>query len=285
MILTLLAGASAFAVTPATLPGVIRNAPDGAVIHLKPENYGAVRIVNRNWKRPIVIDAGKARLSLSIVGASGIVLRGGTFVGEDYSLTGGYAILIRNSHDIAVQGVAITAARAGISIDRSTDVSVTRAAITGMLVDGIDIASSRRVQVTDSTCSDFKTTFNQPQHPDCVQMWSSAEYGTTQDVLLKGNRARGTMQGFSGFSHTQNGIYDGGFDRIVIQGNRAEVNYAHGVFVNSCRDCTIEGNIALTLPGARWPSWVRTRDCTRCRVEKNVDQAPPNSGRDDKIQD
>ncbi|EGD59998.1 hypothetical protein Y88_1872 [Novosphingobium nitrogenifigens DSM 19370] len=274
MILALLASAASLAATPATIASVIASAPPGASIRLAPGDYGVVTIDNRNWARPIDLNADGAKLTLNVVRSGGVAVHGGTYVADTTRPNNGYAIMVRWSHGVTVDGATVTSARAGIYVDRSTDVKVLRTQIVRVLVDGIDIASSQRVLVKDSSCSDFQTE-GQQQHPDCVQMWSNPKFGITQDVTIEHNRSHGPMQGFSGFNHVTNGVDDGGFDRIVIRDNHAASTYSHGVAINACRDCEITGNTAETLPGARWRTWVHVVDCTRCRVERNHDGADP----------
>ena len=271
MLLSILAGASALMVTPANINRVLATAPAGAVIRLAPGEYGTVNIRKRHWRKPVTIEAGKARLTLNVAESSGLIVRGGTFVGGSEKTLVSYAVTLRSSHKITMDRFSVTDSALGISIRASSDIRISHADIVGMQADGIDIASSQHVTIADSSCTGFKTTFGQAIHPDCVQMWSTPDEGVTQDITLERNRAVGVMQGFSGFSHVRSGVDDGGFDRIIIQDNYAATAYPHGVHVNNCRNCVITGNTVETLPGSRWQTWVRASNCMNCKIENNTE--------------
>lgn len=271
MILAFMAAAVA-TVTPATAQQAIETAQQGAVIKLAPGSYGRVMIVRKTWSRPITIDASGASLTLNIVASRGVNIRGGTFTGALGQGGEGYAVLVRQSSNVAFENVAISSSIRGMVIDRSTDVRVTRAMLTDMRIDGVNIASSQRVTITDSSCSAFNTG---EAHPDCIQMWSSPKYGVTQDVTLLRNRSDGNMQGFTAFNHVRDGVDDGGFDRITIADSWARGQYAWGVAVFDCRNCVIRNNRGETPAGARHAVVVRATRCTNCTVTGNVDGRRP----------
>ncbi|QGP78195.1 right-handed parallel beta-helix repeat-containing protein [Sphingobium sp. CAP-1] len=266
MIIALFA-ASAMTATPVTAQRVVDTARPGAMIRLAPGDYGRLTIKNRQWKQPITIDAKAATLKLAIIQSDGVILRGGTFSGAMGAGGEGYAILLRQARRISFESPTMRASMRGLVIDRSSDVRVTRATITDMRIDGINIASSQRVTVTDSSCSNFDTG---EAHPDCIQMWSRPDRGITQDVTLLRNRSVGKMQGFTGFNHVRNGVNDGGFDRITIKDSFvAGEDAPRGIFLGDCRDCVVTGNRAQTLPGARWMETISVENCTRCTVNDN----------------
>lgn len=271
MILSLMASASVVMVTPATINTVLATARPGAVIRLAPGNYGTVSIRKRNWSKPITLEGGKARLTLNVTESSGLIVRGGTFVGNAAKTNSGgdYALILRSSKNVLLEGIRVSDSTLGIAIMTSNHIRITRAEIVGMLADGIDIASSQHVTINDSSCTNFRTQIGQALHPDCIQMWSSPKEGVTQDITIERNRAIGPMQGITGFNHVRNGTDDGGFDRIVIRDNYVANIYPHGVYINACRNCTITGNAVETLPGSRWRTWVRAPDCVNCRMEGN----------------
>lgn len=273
MILAFMAAAVA-TVTPATAQQAIETAQPGAVIKLAPGSYGRVMIVRKTWSRPITIDASGASLTLDIVASRGVNIRGGTFTGALGQGGEGYAVLVRQSSNVAFENVAFSSSIRGMVIDRSTDIRVTRATITTMRIDGINIASSQRVTITDSSCSNFNSG---EAHPDCIQMWSRPDKGITQDVMLARNRSVGWMQGFTGFNHVRNGVDDGGFDRITIKDSYvASDKWPRGIYLGDCRDCVVTGNTAETLPGARWMETIGVGNCVRCIVKDNRNGRRPN---------
>lgn len=268
-----IAAAGVVAANPMTAQQVINGAAPGAIVKLAPGKYPRLMIRGKRWVRPVVIDASGAMLTLNIVQSGGIIVRGGTFGDALGKGPDGYAMMVRSSENIAIENVALKNSIRGLIIAQSRNVRVTQAKITGMKIDGINIASSQKIAVTDSICSDFDSG---DAHPDCVQLWSRPNKGVTQDVLIARNRSIGKMQGFGGFNHVRNGVDDGGFDRITIKDNYvAGGKWPRGVFLNACRDCTITGNIAETLPGARWAVTVAAEDCKNCTVRGNQNGKRP----------
>ncbi len=274
MILTAL-GLAVIAATPATMPAQLAAARPGDRIVMAPGSYEPVTIVNRAFSPPLTLDAGKARFRLVIRKSSGIRVIGGELgpaLGSDPDNTFklgplGYAALVAASSDVGFSGTIFADAVRGMTIAQSSDVTVDRATLTRLKTDGIDIALSRRITVTNSTCTDFAP--RPGDHPDCIQMWSRPDAPPTSDIVIRGNTATGEMQGFSGFNHVRNGVDDGGFDRITIENNTVHGTYPHGVALVAGRDSRIVGNKTRTLPGARWRVSVNVKECTRCVVERN----------------
>ncbi|MCJ2180074.1 right-handed parallel beta-helix repeat-containing protein [Novosphingobium album (ex Hu et al. 2023)] len=268
MSLLVFIAASAATATPATLDTIIANARAGEKIVLAAGDYGKISIQGKKWLQPITLDMGMARATLEVTNSQGVRIVGGSFG----RVNTGYAIHVRNSRNIEFSAVHMTSATRGLVIAQSQDVKVTRAEIDNMTIDGINIGSSQRITVTDSTCRNFNTG---EAHPDCIQMWSSPKRGITQDVKLLRNRSDGEMQGFTAFNHIRNGIDDGGFDRITISDNWIRAYRVNGVAVYDCRHCVITNNVAVMPDDAQNKVMVRVFRCTDCTVEGNVDADRP----------
>ncbi|MCT2398388.1 right-handed parallel beta-helix repeat-containing protein [Novosphingobium mangrovi (ex Huang et al. 2023)] len=268
MSILMMALGSTLSATPATVERVIEDAPPGAVIVLAPGDYGKIRIQGKTWSEPVTLNMTDARATLEIGNAQGVRVVGGTFG----LVSQGYAIHVLNSRDIGFENVKMTSAQRGLVIAQSQDVSVSHARIVNMTIDGINIGSSQRVTVTDSSCSDFRTG---KAHPDCIQMWSSPTRGITQDVKLLRNSSDGDMQGFTAFNHVRKGVDDGGFDRITIADNRVRAYRVNGVAVYDCRNCVIVNNVAETPKDAKRHVVIRVFRCTDCTVKGNVNGRRP----------
>jgi parallel beta-helix repeat protein len=233
---------------PTTLVAKIAKAQPGDTITLEPADYGTVTITRR-FTKPLVIKAAGSKLKLVFRNARGIELRGGLVTGAKGQGKAGYGISIDHSSFIKITGVTFADDRRAIVINVSSDVEVADVELTGMLVDGIDIAESQRITVRDSECRDFNSA--PPVHPDCVQMWSKPG-GITSDVVIENNKALGRgMQGFTGFNHVRDGVDDGGFDRITIVGNQVQGDFPQGIALYSCRQCRVANNTTSRLAGAR----------------------------------
>jgi hypothetical protein len=88
------------------------------------------------------------------------------------------------------------------------------------------------------------------EHPDCVQLWSRPDAPPTSDIVIRFNRAYGPTQGFSGFNHVRNGVDDGGFDRITIEGNAVDGAFPQAISLMSGRDSAVRNNRVATYPDA-----------------------------------
>lgn len=259
----LIAAAATIAGTPANIEQVINRAPAGATIELAPGDYGKISIKGKAWAKPITLNLKPgAQATLEVINSKGVRVSGGTFGLIDK----GYAIHVRNSQNVGFANLLIKNAQRGIVIAESQDVTVSRADMVNLTIDGINIASSQRVSVTDSICREFNTG---KAHPDCIQLWSSPKGGVTQDVTLLRNRSDGNMQGFTAFNHVRNGIDDGGFDRITMADNWVRGDYPNGVAVYDCRNCRIENNKAVTPKKAKYNVQVRVIRCSDCTVAGN----------------
>ncbi len=268
-------GLAVIAATPSTMPDRLAAARPGDRIVMGPGMYEPVIIEGRDFAPPLTLDAGKARFRLVVRKSSGVRVIGGELgpaLGADPENTykigpNGYAATVSQSRDVGFSGTIFADAVRGLTIGRSSDVTVDRATLTRLKTDGINISLSRRVTVTNSSCTEF--TPRPGDHPDCIQMWSRPEAPPTSDIVLRGNTARGTMQGFTGFNHVRKGVDDGGFDRITIENNTVYGTYPHGVALFAARDSRVVGNKTRPLPGSRFKVGVNLRDCVRCVVDGN----------------
>lgn len=245
----MLAALALITANPATLPAAIGRAAPGDTIRLQAGEYGRVTIKSRTWERPVTIVAGSARLNLSIFDTAGLVVKGGLYLNARGTGSAGYAIQVRESRNIHFSGLYVADSIRGIVLDRVKDMVVDNTTLHGMTIDGINIASSQRVAVRDSSCRYFVTA---EAHPDCVQLWSNSQTGVTTDIIVERVTSVGNMQGITAFNHTRNGVDDGGFDRVVFRNNTVESLYPHGVAMYDCRKCIVSGNRTSRLPGARW---------------------------------
>lgn len=232
--------------TPITAPAALARAQGGDTIVFAPGVYGQLTIKGRVWRRPITLRLGEAVLNLVIRDSAGVILQGGSFVNS-----AGYGALVANSRHVSFDKASFTSSHRGIVIDRSQDVEVAHSKFIGLTSDGINIALSQRIKVTDNLCRGFIT--QPPAHPDCIQGWSRPG-GITSDVLIARNvMQQGTSQGIFFGNHLRNGVDDGGFDRVTIIDNIVEGrDHPQGIALYDCRDCVISNNRVSTLPGGKY---------------------------------
>ena len=234
---------------PASLSDRLADAKPGDEILLAPGDYGHVEVTDRHWDRPVRLVADRATLTLTLTRTRGLVIVGGTFGPATGKGPAGYAARVVQSSDVVFSNNSFVDSVRGLVIDRSHHISVDRALLTGMSVDGINIALSHHVTVADSSCQAFDTG---KAHPDCIQLWSRPGSPPTSDVALLRNTSDGDMQGFTAFNTIRDGVSDGGFDRISVIGNRVRSSYPQGIALYDCRDCFAADNAVETIAGSRF---------------------------------
>ena len=236
--------------TPATVQAVIAAAKSGETITLAAGSYPRIVIKGKTWATPITLDASAANITqLTIDSSAGVNVKNGSFSGAKGAAYLGYAAWVYKSRFVTFTAPQISNSNRGIVIDMSSDVDVTKAAMTGLSVDGIDISSSQRVKVTYSSCTAFKTG---TAHPDCVQGWSRPGK-ITSDVLIDRNTMDSqNTQGIFFGNHVRNGVDDGGFDRVTITNNTIRGSYPNGIAVAACRGCVVTDNKAITMLGSKY---------------------------------
>ena len=261
--------AAATTATPATLAEVLARAAPGETVQLAPGSYDAIKLRGRHWSPPVTVDATAAQLrGVRLDDVSGLTWHGGTFDGGDVERSGFNVVV---ADHLVVDGVKFGHyTRNGIGLGTVSDARITNNSFAGSGSDGIDIGLSRRIVLDHNRCSDFHPTPG--AHPDCIQLWSRPEQPPTADITITNNEAIGDMQGFNGFNHvrpdaTGRQVDDGGYDRITVENNHAQVSYWHGIYFNACRHCVVRHNRAETLPN---PAYPKTRAWIKVEGEDNI---------------
>lgn len=250
----------------ADLRRALASSRDGQTLVLAPGDYGLITIERRRFTQPLRLIAGEARLQLVIRLSSGIELHGGRMNDLVGRGPAGYAINISRSDHVSIEAARISRSNRGIVIGASSDVVVRNIAMTGMIIDGIDIGSSQRVAIHRINCENFASG---TAHPDCVQMWSRPA-GVTSDILIADSTSTGAgMQGFTGFNHVRNGIDDGGFDRVTMTRNTVIGSFPQGIALYDCRFCVVTRNRTRRVIGAPHRVSINVGRCHECTVESN----------------
>lgn len=236
----------AIAADPSNLSAVIAAAQPGAKIKLAKGDYGTFTIKNRQWSKRITLNCSGARMILVISKSSGILINGGT-LGPN-KVAPGYAAQVVQSQHIQFQGSVFVDSRKGLILDRCQHIKIDRCRFSKMTVDGVNIALSQFVTVTDCKPELFETG---TEHPDFIQGWSRPG-GITSDVLVARNKMdMAGAQGICFFNHVRDGVDDGGFDRIRIEDNEIRGSYPQGINLTDARDSAILRNKVTTIPGSK----------------------------------
>jgi hypothetical protein len=285
------ASAATLNADPKSVAQVFARAKGGDVIVLAPGEYVGIRLTGRSFSPALTLDAANARFTeLQLRGVQGLAIRNGWFglaEARPHPRTGqpmfGYALRMDDVRDITVynarmqgpggakegdafgDGYGVFAARSagvtveggefagfktGIVLSKIAGFSLTRNRFSLMRSDGIQVGEGRSGLIEGNICGE--TRIRDQEHPDCIQLWSRPTSQPTADVVIRGNRARGKMQGIGLFNHVRNGVDDGGFDRITIEDNVVAVGYPHAIALYASRDSVVRNNNVETLPGSKW---------------------------------
>ncbi len=271
--------------SPDTLQNALLNAAGGEHIVLAPGQYGNVTWAQHTYKPAVTIDAAAAQFTFVAIRAmDGLILSGGTVIGPRASEM---SVTVKASRNITLRDMHISGARIGITLAASQDIVVEHNSFDGTRSDGVDIASSQRVQILYNDCRNFTPvrgvydshgkSLHEGDHPDCIQGWAVTGQPPPADITIIGNTAHGLMQGiFFG-----DGVR-GGADRLIIQGNTLEVAMYHGILVDNARDSVITGNTVRAVPGAKMlifpfhpvTPWIRAINSQRTLICGNSMETP-----------
>lgn len=237
--------------TPATFQATLFGAAAGDVVKLGPGTYARLSMagkVARLWsaKNPVVIDGSDPAAvleGLTIGNSSGVKI-------VNVTLHGG-SIGIIDSHDVTVKGfLCVGATRNCVGVSRSQNVSVSFGEIIDAGSDGVDVAGSQHVDVSNIACYGSKPTPG--AHPDCVQVYSKPPYVplALSYVSVRDSVAVGDTQGFVMFGNAVTA------DHVVFSGLTVMGRYPRGISMSNCTPgCESHGNRVIVMRGA--PHWVQ----------------------------
>jgi hypothetical protein len=276
---------------PRTLTQVFARAKAGDTILLAAGEYAGVRLAGRRFAPALTLDSSKARfVGLELRNVEGLSIKGGQYLlpaavihprtgqpvfGSAIRMDGvrdvsvhaprlqgpggdtadapfgeGYGVFIVGSAKITVEDGAFSGFKTGLVLGRIEGFRLVRNRFAHMRSDGIQVAESRQGLIESNVCGE--TRIRDQEHPDCIQLWSRPTSPPTADITIRGNRANGKMQGIFMGNHVRNGVDDGGFDRILIEGNDLTVAFPNGIALHSGRESVVRNNKVVTYPGARW---------------------------------
>jgi hypothetical protein len=255
-------------ITSANVDARLADAKAGAQIKLTAGDYGIITFPKRIFSPEIRIDASQARIEgIVLHHVEGVSIKGGTITGPPKSAvpdSKSYGIAMRFAKQIRIEAMTISGAHRGVVVGESADIALIGNKLIGLISDGIDIALSRRVRVERNICRDFTPVaaifdhkgmmMKDGDHPDCIQAWSRPTAAPTSDLMIIGNDIQGRMQGIFLGNHVRNGVDDGGFDRVIVRGNKVRVTVGNGIVGGDARDSIFVGNVVRSVEGSQLPN-------------------------------
>lgn len=277
-------------------------AQGGERIRLAPGSYGTVLIRDRQFARAITLIGGEGserpRLDTLRISASRNVRVEGVEIGTDQPAGDGAYARIQDSRDIALVGSHVHGSLDGdpandgvaVHVIGSTDVTLEKLEVeeahVGVMVatsdtvriagnllhrlrsDGIMSAGSDGVTITGNYITDFSP--NAADHSDAIQFHNagvpkgSDRLVIADNVIMQGKGGR--MQGIwisdgQTFPHRN----------VTITNNLIYINdYYNGIGLNQVEGALVTDNTILSEPGDKETAWVRVRNASNIRLERNV---------------
>jgi hypothetical protein len=267
----LLAMSAVIAATCLTLVSALAGAAPGSTIRLGPAKAPCPLIEVTGFQSkgaPVVIEAGETVFEngMRIKGSDGITIRGGEFhsIGEPTP----YALHVRGSSRIRIEGVRFTKSLRGLVVGKSQDVAIIDSRFFDLVAEGINLAGVDGFEVRGNdvrgfsprpsmcTGTDGKVETRVPKkaceaaggswkdghHPDCIQFW-----GGTRRGVVTGNRCTGEMQGIFGPA-----------DEMLVENNVVEVTFPNAIRMTGTGN-RVRNNVVKAAPGARFKPMILLR--------------------------
>lgn len=236
----------------------IDSAKPGSTIIWPAGDGQTLSIVDKHFDPSIIIDGSRATFSKIVIrNSSGVYIKDGTVIGPGRPSIG---INIQRSKNVTVDGMTVTGAVTGIIAGASEDIIIKNNKLVGLISDGIQIPLSRKVLIESNSCSNFNPSpkvydssgkmIKDGDHADCIQSWSRLKAPPVADLKILNNRIEGKMQGIFLGNGVRDGVSDGGYDRVVIEGNQIRVTSWHGISVSTARGLIVRNNQISTVPGS-----------------------------------
>ena len=249
-------------ITGATLAGL----SPGATVVLPPGDHEFISITKARFDPPVVIDARKAKVKgVRLHDVEGVIWRGGTISAPNGSDGHGppvYGVDARRVKNVRFEGITFTNALRAIVFNDSDDIVLKNNHFTGLRSDGINMAGVTGVLIENNRFDNFTPkkptgdkklgTYQDGDHPDAVQIWTSPTRPYGADITIRDNVVEGDTQGLTFFGPAREG-----YKRVAMVNNMVKVNYPAGMQITTCTDCRVTGNDISAVPGARWKANLR----------------------------
>lgn len=259
-------------------------------IRLQPGSYGDLKIVDRHWPRPMIIESADPKRparfsSVRIVRSSNITLRNldigrekapgepiytkiaelraSTDIGFERNFIHGslnddpsddmWGIYARGISNLHLDGNRFEELIIGVNLDRDEAVFVQNNEFVKMRVDAIDIAGSSQVTIKHNLMQDFRP--KEGDHPDAIQAWTAGQEKGVSNVLIEQNLIIGNEnarpQGV--FIRDESKLWQSGrgHKSVRIENNVIIMPLWHAIAADNVQDLVISGNTVLNSPAGR----------------------------------
>ncbi|MFN0025296.1 MAG: nitrous oxide reductase family maturation protein NosD [Parvularculaceae bacterium] len=181
----------------------------------------------------------------------------------------GYGVFIRDSQSVNVVASRLHDVFRGIAVFDSDDVGISGNTITRAGSDGVVARGAVRLTIENNSVTEFDPVDPVRWHPDAIQLWSRGASRANEAIVIRGNTiARGKGRPAQGIFIKSPEIASRG---ILIDGNAIDQSMGQGIFVQNGEDVLIRGNSLRTVEPVLHPPAIEVRlPFANARVENNV---------------
>lgn len=169
----------------------------------------------------------------------------------------GRGLIVGKSQDIVIENNEVRTFWKGIGVGTSSNVTLRGNDIHDMRSDGINVAASNGVVIEANQIHDFRVNPLTGDHPDMIQIYSSAHSTVPQNIVIRdnflnigdGTSTQGIFITHNVTSKTAHGA-DVAFENISVTDNVIVNGHVNGLVVDTTHNLVVANNTLLTPPEA-----------------------------------
>lgn len=198
----------------------------------------------------------------SVTDSTGITLRNSLFEGDDLDSPGapgdgyptGRGFWIGRSDDVLIENNEFRTFWKALNVGKSTDVVIRGNDFHDIRSDGLNIVEAENVLVENNHFHDFRTSMATGDHPDMIQVWTTAG-SVPRNLTFSGNHLD------IGAGDTTHGIFiahnpasrkahgaDIAFENITITDNVIVGRHVNGIVLGTTKGAVVANNTVLLPP-------------------------------------
>lgn len=192
-----------------------------------------------------------------------LVIKNSTFDGDEEPgingnaspLPSGFALAVRASSDIRLEGNHVQNFARGLIFDDVVDIAVLGNLLEGMRIDGLNFAQVERVEITGNVIRDFRRDPLAGDHADMIQFWTNGTERPSRDILIRGNLLNSGHGWYTQSIFMRNEEVDRGsageemfYQNVTIEDNVIINAHLHGISVGEVDGLTIRYNTLIHNP-------------------------------------
>jgi Right handed beta helix region len=238
---------------------------NGGIVVLAPGHYGTLEIVALAPESPLVLRSENpadpaifraieirrsANITLQNLKIEGTIAISGE--SHDIGYPEGLGLMIRASHDIAIDDCEITRFKIGLHTRDVQNLTVTGNDFHNLRMDGMQFVEVRNVTISDNFIHSFTRAEDAPDHPDMIQFWTTGAKSASVNILIENNTLDAEQGTWTQSIFMRNERADQGeggpeiwYQNVIIRGNVIRNAHRHGITVGETIGLIIADNQVL----------------------------------------